>query len=225
MTEAELEELLNDCPVLYHMAERDSWKSISKHGLLSTSALLDLYEVNGAERSSIESSHRPTSNPIESPTLEGAVIRDQKPMSDSSLSKCLNDNLTPSDWYRMLNSRVFFWLTEERLLRLLGAREYKNLEHDVLVVNSQSLVERHYDDIWLCPMNSGNTRPFPHPRGVSTFQRIRDYPYKDWRKKRKRGERAVELCVDGGVYDIVDHVHEVRRMSGAEAIKLIYSAQ
>jgi hypothetical protein len=32
-------------PFLYHMAEADSWENISKHGLLSTSALLVLSEL------------------------------------------------------------------------------------------------------------------------------------------------------------------------------------
>ena len=34
-------------PPLYHMAAEGSWPSIQRHGLLSTSALLDLYEVCG----------------------------------------------------------------------------------------------------------------------------------------------------------------------------------
>ena len=50
MTEGELAELIRDCPTLYHMAECGSWPSIRRHGLLSTSALLDLYGVQGAER-------------------------------------------------------------------------------------------------------------------------------------------------------------------------------
>jgi len=54
VTDAELAELLQDCPTLYHMAERGSWPSIREHGLLSTSALLDLYGKQGAEREAIE---------------------------------------------------------------------------------------------------------------------------------------------------------------------------
>lgn len=50
MTEDDLGELLRDCPVLYHMAARGSWESIQRHGLLSTSALLDLFGVMGDRR-------------------------------------------------------------------------------------------------------------------------------------------------------------------------------
>jgi Family of unknown function (DUF7002) len=44
------EEFANHYPCLYHMAEANIWPSIEKHGLLSTTALLDLFEVNGNRR-------------------------------------------------------------------------------------------------------------------------------------------------------------------------------
>ena len=50
MTDAELAELVGDCPTLYHMAEGGGWPAIRQHGLLSTSALLNLYGVEGPQR-------------------------------------------------------------------------------------------------------------------------------------------------------------------------------
>jgi hypothetical protein len=44
--------------VLYHMAEDGSWESIRQIGLLSTSALLDRFEVEGERRYAIESTRR-----------------------------------------------------------------------------------------------------------------------------------------------------------------------
>src|SRR5258707_5561077 len=108
-------------PRLYHMAQLGSWPSIVKYGLLSTTALLDLFESRGDERFRIESCHRPESIPILHPKHGCAVIRDQKPMSDRSVRKALVGTLEPTDWYRELNSRVFFWLTEERLNTLLNS--------------------------------------------------------------------------------------------------------
>src|SRR3954466_9026428 len=52
-------------------------------------------------------------------------------------------------------------------------------------------------------MNSGCTKPMPHPRDESTFRRIPDYDYAYWRARRPRGERVVELCVDHSVPDIM----------------------
>ncbi|HEV2742180.1 MAG TPA: hypothetical protein VGV91_03395 [Rubrobacter sp.] len=45
-------------PVLYHMAEDGSRESIQRLGLLSTSALLDRFEVGGALRFRIGSAAR-----------------------------------------------------------------------------------------------------------------------------------------------------------------------
>jgi len=132
-----IDELSGRFPLLYHMAQLESWLSVERHGLLSTTALLDLFEKRGDERFRIESCHRPESIPICHPVHGRAVIRDQKPMSDPSVRKALaGSGLEPSDWYRELNSRVFFWLTEERLDRLMNARAYRHQRHHVLVVDT-----------------------------------------------------------------------------------------
>ncbi len=224
MTADEVEELLADCPTLYHMAERGSWPSIGTLGLLSTSALLDSYEVSGARRHEIEAQRRPSSVTLGKFGRAKAVVRDQLPMDDKGLERCLLDEISPEAWYRVLNSKVFFWLTRERLVRLLNAGTYQAQEHDVLELDSRALIEAHADQIWFCPMNSGCTKPFPHPRGRSTFLRIADYPYAQWKSKRRRGERVVELAVDYAVPDVRKYVKRVIRMKGAVELASIFEA-
>ena len=223
MTEEELEEVISDCPTLFHMAEIGAWDSIRERGLLSTSALLDLYGVSGAKRESIESVRRPESVAIKGRELPAAVIRDQMPMDDKGLERCLPAHITPRDWYELLNSKVFFWLTRDRLHRLTSAGAYRHKSHDVIVVDTRSLIEAHRERIWLCPMNSGCTKPCPHPRDENTFSRIPAYPYEHWKSTyRKRGEWVVELAVDYSVPDIVNHVTKVIVMRGAEILEEIY---
>lgn len=218
MTDEELDELLRDCPVLYHMAERGSWPSIQRHGLLSTSALLDLFEVHGERRDAIEARRRPENVVIEHPRLGRAVVRDQKPMDDNGLRRCLQDGLVPEDWYRLLNGRVFMWLTRDRLDRLLAARPYRDLEHDVLELDAAPLVAACRERITLSPINSGATKPFPRDRGKDTFLPIADYPYASWRERRKVGERVVELAVAGGILGIGRFVRRVLTMRGEEVV-------
>src|SRR5690242_18502139 len=103
------------------MAESGSLPGIRRHGLLSTSALLDLFEIAGSERYNIESCRRPGSVVISHPVHGQAVIRDQKPMSEEMLRRCLI-GLTPRQWFELLNHKVFFWADGDRLQRLLGAR-------------------------------------------------------------------------------------------------------
>jgi hypothetical protein len=224
VTREELDELLSDCPTLYHMAEHGSWASIRERGLLSTTALLDLYEIEGSERHRIEASRRPAGVPLTHPKLPRAVIRDQMPMDDVGLLRCLPSHLKPSDWYRLLNAKVFFWLTRARLLLLSNAGAYRGKPHDVIEVGTRPLVEAYYDKIWLCPMNSGCTKPFPHPRSEEIFRRISDYPYSERRRMKKRGERVVELAVDYAVPNIGDFVLRVIEMQGDCMIRTIYTA-
>lgn len=205
----ELNELIADCPILYHMAMKDSWPLIREHGLLPTNALLELFEVEPILAANLRTERRPESIVIEHPELGQAVVRDQIPMHDKDLVRCLQDGLTPRDWYKLLNERVFFWLTEDRLERLLCAGAYRTMEHLVLTVPAAAIVERYYDRIELAPMNTGCTKPMAHPRGADTFLPIGEYPYAKWKKKRRRGERVVELTVIGGVPDIAEYVTEV----------------
>ena len=52
-------DLFSHYPRLWHMAEDGSFDSVLKHGLLSTSALLDLYGMKGEERRKLERMRRP----------------------------------------------------------------------------------------------------------------------------------------------------------------------
>jgi hypothetical protein len=216
------EELSGLFPRLYHMAQLDSWNSISRHGLLSTSGLLDLFEIEGAERERIESRHRTDSIPIRHPFHGSAVVRDQKPMSDDGLRRALLDGLTPEQWYRDLNSRVFFWLTEDRLNTLLNAKAYRGKRHTVLTIDTMLLLDRHSDRTSLSPINSGCTKPFPHPRGSATFLRLPQYPFGEWRKKRPLKDSVVELAVDYAVPDLRELVVEVKESGGGTPDSLIW---
>lgn len=213
MTDDELAQLVSDNPVLYHMAERGSWASIRTHGLLSTSALLDLFDVTGTERERVESCRRPEPVTITRKGIGSAVIRDQKPMDDAGLQRCLQDGLTPRRWYEILNARVFFWLTRARLLRLLTARAYRDAEHEVLEVDAASLVAAYKDRITLASINTGATKPMPAPRGKATIVGIPHYDYAG-RKLSHRREPVVELAVSPGIPNIVDFTRRVIVMRG-----------
>ncbi len=223
MTECEWAELLRHCPTLYHMAERGSWPGVQRHGLRSTAALLDLFEIPAAERAAIESAHRPDSVRLRHPAHGAALVRDQKPMSDAALRRCLQDGMTPPDWYRLLNGKVFFWLSGRRLLKLLGGREYRMAEHDVLEIDTAALVAACRPRVTLSPINSGATFNLgPAPRGRSTFQPIDRYDYASRRKKHPPAGCVVEMTVEYAVPDIAGFVRRVVAMRGGMAIRTVY---
>lgn len=205
-------DLVESYPRLWHMAEDGSWDSIRERGLLSASALLDLYCVNGASRAALVSSRRPESVLVHQTGLPDACIRDQKPMSDEALTQCLRDGITPAQWYQKLNDRTFFWLSQERLRRLLGARAYRKKPQLVLTLDTRSLVAAHRHRIELSPINSGSTLFTPQPRGHDTFLSIANYPFEYWCRRRRRIDAVVELTVLNSVPDIAQHVIAVHRV-------------
>lgn len=94
-------------PALYHMAEVKSWLSISRHGLLSTTALLDLLDVAGKQRILLESTRRPDSVALRHPQYGSAVLRDQKPLSPPAVPSQAQFRLLPIE--RLRNRGSIAW--------------------------------------------------------------------------------------------------------------------
>ncbi|WP_299038509.1 DUF7002 family protein [uncultured Pseudokineococcus sp.] len=114
------------------------------------------------------------------------------------------------EWYRTLNSRVFFWLTEERLDKLHAA--YRGRQHDLLVIDTARLLAAHGGEVELCPLNSGAVHAGAVvTRGAGTFRRLADYPWQE-RRRIARREPVVELTVPYAVRDIADLVEDVQAL-------------
>lgn len=206
--------LIQQYPKIYHVAEAGSWPLIMEHGLLCTSALLVLLDCPSDQREQIEARHRPEKVIFNHPNLGSVVIRDQKPMSDKALIKVLTDG-KPEDWYRILNSKVFFWPTLERLFSFLGARAYRNSQQIVIIVDTARLIADYRENIHLSPINSGATLFKPVARGSSTFLGIDAYPSK----------AVAEIAVVGGVMDVPRYAIEVRNWRGTAAGEIIWTPE
>lgn len=190
-------DLSSKYPKFYHMAEKRNWDNICKHGLLSTTALLDLFEYKGKARFEIESQLRLKEYRITHPVHGVAFIRDQDPMRDRpaegiSLENCLV-GITPQEWLEFLNRRTFFWADLAGLNYMLGARLYRNRSHYVLTVDSRELLRRHADKVSLSGMNSGSLYG-QKKRSADTFEPISEYG----------GRWVTEITVEYSVPDIAE---------------------
>jgi hypothetical protein len=212
------DELIRAYPTLHHMAEHGSWPGIRTLGLLSTSALLDLFEVDGNPRYEIESQWRRQDVRIRHPGFGEAVIRDQRPLN-AGVENFI-DGMTRSEYYKLLNGKTFFWVTRKRLIDFANARAYDGRKHDVLFIDSKGLVEKYQNEITLSPINSGAFFGSGR-RGAGTFKRICDYPYEE--RVRKKGEDAVvELAVEYAVRDVSRFVVRVEEWAGTSPIRTIW---
>lgn len=204
------------------MAQDGSWPSIAEHGLLSTTALLDLYEIAGDEREALEQRHRPQSVPIARQGLPGAVVRDQKPMREASLRDCLDDGLTPTNWYLALNQRVFFWPSRTRLRGLLSARAYRHDVQTVLTLDTRSVVAAYGDLIQLSPINSGATIMSVARRGRQTFAPIAEFPLEPIRRRPGYRQAVAEVVIPDRVVPIQDHVLTVHRVKANDVLEELW---
>lgn len=213
-------ELAHHYPRLYHMAQDGAWPSIRTHGLLSTSALLRAHGISGEAGAALEARRRPAGVRLAGPGLPDAVLRDQGPMSDAALRRCLDDGLAPEDWYRQLDGRVFFWPSRARLLRLLGARAYRHRPQTVLTLDTASLAAAHGDALELSAINGGATIFGGPRRGLGTFVPLAAYPFAAWRARRGAADAVVEVTVPDRVADAARHTLAVERIADGVAAEI-----
>src|SRR5437016_7559911 len=215
---------MNVRPFVYHLAEAENWPSIQQHGLLSTRTLLDRIGMHGSSRAAVEREHRPNRTIL--PT--GLVVRDQKPMPPAALERCLV-GLTASQWYELLNSKVFLWFDPERLNR--QRRACSRFPQVVLRIASDRLLRRYAAHTALTPINTGNARRKAARRGTATF-----VPYSVWADSawlseaqalctspRPRSHQPVELTVTDSVPDVMDFVVSVQYLAPNEYLPLYSS--
>ena len=206
-------------PRLYHLAHEDVWPQIQRYGLLSTKSILDLWEVESSLRRCITTEIRPSAVELWHPRHGKAVIRDQKPLKENKLRAALID-CTPEEWCQLLNGKVFFWPSKERLHTHLAARENRGKRHLVLTIDSRRFTVAYEQRITLCAMNSGNTIPFAQKRGKSSLMKMSDYPF-EARRKRGTYSTVAELAVDTDIPDVLDFVVSVAYMTSDGEVQKI----
>ncbi|MHA7663717.1 DUF7002 family protein [Mycolicibacterium sp. HS_4_1] len=201
-------------PVLYHMADEASWPSIQRHGLLSTQAIVDLYQPDPGTTAAILSQVRRTSITLDDDRYGAITVRDQLPLK--FLDECLHLGVTAQQYLDALNSRVYFWVSRARLETLLTARAYRDRRHLVLHVDTAALLDVHGSSVELAPYNTGSAHvPNVPKRGPGVFVPLADYPFDEWRRKRgPSGEAVVELTVPYAVPDVVAFIQRVELRHG-----------
>jgi hypothetical protein len=199
---------------IYHMAEAANWPAIKRDGLHCASTLLDLAGIIGEDRERLEKHQRLTHTKL----LNGVQLRDQRPMPPVALATCLI-GIVPSEWYALINARVFFWLDPARLNRQRAACNPR--PQVVLTVDAGRLLAAYAERVALTPINTGNARRRPTRRGAATF-----VPYAAWVTSAWASEAAslgtpvrppshppVELTVAGSIPDIMQFVVSVQQLA------------
>lgn len=202
------ERFIERFPRLYHLAYAENWPLIQQHGLLSTQSLLELFLVSPEEREALLSQRRAQSVKIRHPEHGWeATVRDQHPLNEKKLRGCLVE-MEPAEWYRLLNGRVFFWPTSDRLEGMRKA--YNGVPSVLLEFDTRRLVERYGPDIELSRINSGSTgRYAAAPRGRDTFVSLADY----------KDSEVAEITVRDRVSPLADILLSFEIINGPDPIR------
>jgi hypothetical protein len=209
---------------LYHMAEAANWPAIKQDGVHCASTLLDLAGIIGEDRERLEKHQRLTHTKLPN----GVQLRDQRPMPPAALATCLF-GIVPSEWYALINARVFFWLDPARLNRQRAACDLR--PQVVLTVDASKLVAAYAEKIAVTPINTGNARRRPARRGAATF-----VPYAAWVTSAWTSEAAslgppvrpsshppVELTIAGSIPDIMQFVVGVQQLAPGQLFTPVHS--
>lgn len=208
-------------PRLFHMAVDGAWPSIQERGLLSTAALVDLYAPPDEVRAQILHGVRRTSVALRREGMPDALVRDQRPLK--FIDQCLLPGATLQDFLDALNGRVFFWVSPERLRRLMGAAAYRRHPQTVLELDTATLLAAH-PHVELAPYNTGSVHvPNMPARGPATFVRLEDYPYEQMVKRRGRQDAVVELTVPYACPTVADAVVKVDRWERGRPTSRLFS--
>jgi hypothetical protein len=201
-------------PCAYHVTDAGNADSIMRRGLLSTDRLLDLYQATEDQRRAAKARPRQSSVVLRHAEFGCATIRDQLPLNIAMLKKVLIPGTSVQEWLALLDSLVFLWPTVKRVHTLLVKPCYAQRDHDVLVVDTARLVERHGRRLLLSPLNSGTTRSIDHKRGPGTFKHLGDAEI-GARLRGGRVDRAVaEVVARDGLGDLNEFVIRIERWHG-----------
>ena len=177
-------------PKLYHLTFASNLEGIRANGLQSAAALADLHAFDPSEREATLDKRR-----LCIQTLHGVTLRDQHTAPDAKMKSCLV-KITIPEWFALLNSKTFFFLSRDKALRL--AETYSAYENLLLEVDTAKLLATHARHTTLCRINPGGFLYNPRPRGRASFIPLADFAYKNKR------DTPAELTIDTPIPNILD---------------------
>lgn len=165
-----IETFIKERPYLYHLTSKLNGEHIISHKRLFSANELIIMS-NDIKNLPVQRERRSGHYEIK---IEGEsyLLRDQGPISEKALSKCLTDGWLVPDFLYHLNSRVFMWPTLERLWRHFN--RYKAENPVIFRFPTQQLLTTNMHAEF-CRLNSGATRANsylggkPPARGSQTF--------------------------------------------------------
>ena len=206
------DELAERLPRLHHITDRAAWPMIERHGLLTTDQIVERFVADPAERERLRTERRTDFVVVHDGPDGRVTINDNLPLHFNTLAPALDDGLTPAEWLRLLNGRVYFWPDVERGAGFLRAGRRGGREKLLLTFDTRSLAAAYEGRLDLAPINTGSAVRKAARRGHATFTPASAVGWDEWRRLRGRLDKVAEISVRGGVPDALDHLVERREV-------------
>lgn len=166
----DIQKFIENRPYLYHLTSKENAKQIiAQKRILSANGLIALSK--NKTHLPVQRQRRITHYELEIDGLS-YFLRDQRPISEKALAKCLTDGWEVGDFLFHLNDRVFMWPTLDRLWRHFT--RYEAEKPVIFRFPTRELFEVN-PHVEFCRLNSGATRANSHlggkppERGPKTF--------------------------------------------------------
>ena len=161
---------------------------------------MNLLHLPSSDRDRLCSQHRPEIVPLSHEQHGVFHVRDQKPLNPACLARCLDDRITPAEWYQALNSRTFLWASRSRLEGLRAAVSYRSGSHLILTISASRLLERHANEISVTTFNTGSAIRRAKRRSFASFVPLATYD------PREHGAPIVEVTIPDRISDLRDFI-------------------
>ena len=187
-------ELAEHFPHLWHVTFAGGWEGIERRGLLRAA------DVDPEEADVF----RPEVKTVGAEDGSEVTLRDQVCSRADPTSSL--DGITPAEWWNLINSRVYFFQTEDGADKLRVAYLSQGHAQEVLKIRTQAALQPVADDVEVTTVNAGVFPRTKGPsRGPSTFMPLADFPVADVKKirevtvagkaSRSRSQRSSRLFV------------------------------
>lgn len=173
----DIDKFLKLRPKLYHLTHKDNIESIKQtKKIYSTDYIV---KKSGIEEPEVFLKTRRSR--LEKVNFNGSEVylRDQIPLRPSMIDKAMDGTCTSDEYIFLLNKRVFFWPTKNRLER--HYKTYKDQDPVILIFDTKEVYDLNKERVKFCRLNSGALRANsylggkPPARGLNTFKTLEDY--------------------------------------------------
>ena len=207
-----VDEFLDKCPVLCHVAAPGAWSSIREHGFRTAAQLIAAADLTDDERATLLNEPRRETVTL-SVSGRAVQLRDQAPLlKRRDVGSLMGDDMTVADWIQVLNERVYLFADRTAMAKVLSKYVDVDGAQEVITLSPRRFIETFRSVVELSDQNTGAVARKAGPqKNRRTFRLLHDFP---------SNKRPSEVTVVGGFTDLSSVIYVDRHHRDGTKIRL-----